>query len=127
MDTQSRSNSPEGDIDAYITASGGSQLIHSSLAYREGISVHEDVLLGRVWFVARILVAWVTFAVGLISPLTPSDGRPSTMDYVVFIGLPLSFLIWSAFDARSLTARCFVGAQAGAMVYVAASVVSVYV
>jgi hypothetical protein len=34
--------------------------------------------------------AWVIFAIGLISPLTPSEGRPTTLSLAIFVGIPVA-------------------------------------
>jgi hypothetical protein len=35
----------------------------------------------------------LTYAVGLVSPLTPSEGHPSILEVLIFAGLPLTALI----------------------------------
>jgi hypothetical protein len=37
-------------------------------------------------------LAWFLFAVGLISPLTPSEGRPGLITLAVFVGGPMVIL-----------------------------------
>jgi hypothetical protein len=34
--------------------------------------------------------AWVIFAIGLVSPLTPSEGRPTTLSLAIFVGIPVA-------------------------------------
>jgi hypothetical protein len=45
--------------------------------------------------------AWFIFAVGLMAPLTPSEGMPSVAAVVVFVGLPLGLLAVVAGKART--------------------------
>ncbi len=40
------------------------------------------------------------YAVGLVSPLTPSEGRPSVQELAVFAGLPFAAWATSALMAR---------------------------
>jgi hypothetical protein len=42
--------------------------------------------------VALCVLAWTIFAFGLIAPLTPSEGHPSTLSLAVFVGLPIALL-----------------------------------
>jgi hypothetical protein len=42
---------------------------------------------------AMILASMFLFAVGLVSPLTPSEGCPSTLELAVFAGLPIALPI----------------------------------
>lgn len=54
------------------------------------------------------LVAYVTFGVGLISPLTPSKGLPSLGDGLFFGGLPVVLLIVSRAAATDHNAKVVV-------------------
>jgi len=45
------------------------------------------------------------FGVGLISPLTPSEGMPTLVDVVVFVGVPIVLLLGAALLARDILAR----------------------
>jgi len=38
------------------------------------------------------VLSWCIFAFGLISPLTPSEGHPGTLELAVFAGIPLALL-----------------------------------
>ncbi len=39
---------------------------------------------------ASFAVAWGIFVIGLISPLTPSEGHPTTLSLAAFVGLPVA-------------------------------------
>lgn len=54
------------------------------------------------------VLAWSLFAVGLLSPLTPSEGYPRLIDIVVFVGVPVLLLGLVAYRMRRPLARGFV-------------------
>ena len=51
------------------------------------------------------LVGMLIYAVGLISPLTPSVGMPSLIEVIAFAGCPVGLLLISAFMSRMLAVR----------------------
>ena len=51
------------------------------------------------------VIAVVIFAIGLIAPLTPSEGRPSLPTLALFVALPLGLLSFAGYRARSMPAR----------------------
>jgi hypothetical protein len=48
-----------------------------------------------VKFISWSLLSWVILATGFLSPLTPSEGYPGILELLLFIGLPISVLIYS--------------------------------
>jgi hypothetical protein len=57
------------------------------------------------------LVAWVIFTVGLIAPLTPSDGPPGFGALAMFAGLPTLLLLAASSGAKSRLSRILLVAQ----------------
>jgi hypothetical protein len=41
------------------------------------------------------------YGLGLISPLTPSDGRPSILESLIFAGVPSAIVVLSVYRANS--------------------------
>ena len=72
------------------------------------------------------VLAWSLFAVGLLSPLTPSEGYPSLIDIVVFVGVPVLLLGLVAYRLRRPLARglvllqllCIVGVSGWLLTFV---------
>ena len=64
-------------------------------------------------FVAAL--AWFTFTLGLIGPLTPSEGSPSPRALAVFIGIPEFLFIIGGLVARTTLARVAFVLQAAAI------------
>lgn len=72
------------------------------------------------------VLAWSLFAVGLLSPLTPSEGYPRFIDFVVFVGVPVLLLGLVAYRLRRPLARglvllqllCVVGLSAWLFTFV---------
>jgi hypothetical protein len=60
-------------------------------------------------------LAWFTFTVGLIGPLTPSEGSPPPRALAVFIGIPVLLFIVGALVARTTLARAAFVLQAAAI------------
>jgi len=50
--------------------------------------------------VGLFALAWVIFAVGLIAPLTPSEGHPSTFALAIFVGIPVALFGATAGNSR---------------------------
>ena len=46
------------------------------------------------------VLAWLIFAFGLIAPVTPSEGHPSTLALAVFVGIPVALLGATAGNSR---------------------------
>ena len=46
------------------------------------------------------VLAWLIFAFGLIAPLTPSEGHPSTLALAIFVGTPVALLGVTAGNSR---------------------------
>jgi hypothetical protein len=49
---------------------------------------------------AALALAGAMFLVGLIAPLTPSEGRPDVPAVAVFAGVPAALALWVAVSAR---------------------------
>jgi hypothetical protein len=60
-------------------------------------------------------LAWFIFAVGLIGPLTPSEGSPPPRALAVFIGIPELLSIVGVLVARTALARVAFILQAAAI------------
>ena len=60
-------------------------------------------------------LAWFTFAVGLIGPLTPSEGFPPPRALAVFIGIPDLLFIVGVLVGRTTLARVVFVLQAAAI------------
>jgi hypothetical protein len=56
-------------------------------------------------------LALLLYAVGLISPLTPSEGMPRPWELLVFAGGPIALLLACARTSRTVVARIVIGVQ----------------
>jgi hypothetical protein len=61
-----------------------------------------------LWAVILNMIAVILYGVGLLSPLTPSEGIPNMGEIFVFAIIPVVFLGVSGFLARSWGARAIV-------------------
>jgi hypothetical protein len=61
------------------------------------------------------LMALLIYAVGLIAPLTPSEGFPSLAVILMFVGIPVAILAWCIRACGSRLAALFFGLQLGAV------------
>lgn len=57
------------------------------------------------------VAAWAVYAVGLVAPLTPSEGSPSIWEILVFLGIPVAILFWCTQVVVSRIAALFAGLQ----------------
>ncbi len=71
--------------------------------------------LRRAGFVFAAALAWFTFILGLIGPLTPSEGPPPPRALAVFIGIPVLLFIVGGLVARTTLARVAFVLQAAAI------------
>jgi hypothetical protein len=55
--------------------------------------------------------AWFIYGLGLVAPLTPSEGTPGPVELIVFLGLPLALFAWCWFLRSALWARILVLVQ----------------
>jgi hypothetical protein len=62
----------------------------------------------RLLVILSCLSAWVIFGMGLMAPLTPSEGTPGPVDLTVFLGVPLVLFIWSWFVCSAARARVLI-------------------
>jgi hypothetical protein len=60
-------------------------------------------------------LAWFIFTIGLIGPLTPSEGSPPPRALTVFIGIPVLLFIVGGLVARTTVARVAFVLQAAAL------------
>jgi hypothetical protein len=60
-------------------------------------------------------LAWFIFVLGLIGPLTPSEGSPPPRALAVFIGIPVLLFIVGGLVARTTLARVAFVLQAAAI------------
>jgi len=65
---------------------------------------------------AANVFALLVFVVGLISPLTPSEGRPTLWEWLLFAMLPIALLACCVRASRSRVGAVFFGGQALAIV-----------
>jgi hypothetical protein len=72
--------------------------------------------LRRAGLVFAAALAWFTFMLGLIGPLTPSEGPPPPRALAVFIGIPEFLFIVGLLLARTTLARVAFVLQAAAIV-----------
>lgn len=61
------------------------------------------------------LVALLVYAVGLIGPLTPSEGEPSLPVILSFVGMPVVLLVWCIRACGSRLGAVFFGVQLAAV------------
>jgi hypothetical protein len=71
--------------------------------------------LRRAGLVFAAALAWFIFTLGLIGPLTPSEGPPPPRALAVFIGIPVLLFIVGGLVARTTLARVAFVLQAAAM------------
>jgi len=60
---------------------------------------------------AANFIALLIYAVGLIAPLTPSEGLPSLIEIFVFVGGPVAILGWCIYTCASRVTALFFGLQ----------------
>ena len=70
-------------------------------------------------FTVLMAFAWLILGVGLLSPLTPSEGLPGLPEIGVFVGLPISLLALAAVLTKGRLLRVFALLQAGAVIAIA--------
>ena len=71
--------------------------------------------LRRAGLVFAAALAWFTFTLGLIGPLTPSEGAPPSRALAAFIGIPALLFIVGGMVARTTLGRVAFVLQAAAM------------
>jgi hypothetical protein len=71
--------------------------------------------LRRAGLVFAAALAWFTFMLGLIGPLTPSEGPPPPRALAVFLGIPVLLFIVGGLLARTTLARVAFVLQAAAI------------
>jgi hypothetical protein len=71
--------------------------------------------LRRAGLVFAAALSWFIFMLGLIGPLTPSEGPPPPRALAVFIGIPVLLFIVGGLVARTTLARVAFVLQAAAM------------
>jgi hypothetical protein len=74
-----------------------------------------DARVRRAGLVFAAALAWFTFTLGLIGPLTPSEGSPPPRALAVFIGIPELLFIVGGLVARTTPARVAFVLQAAAI------------
>jgi hypothetical protein len=63
--------------------------------------------------------AWLLFGVGLLSPLTPSEGNPGWIEILIFVGGPVFLLVGVALRTRRWWAWFFALVQSALIVFFA--------
>jgi hypothetical protein len=61
--------------------------------------------------IAANVTALLLLAVGLISPLTPSEGTPSLIELIVFAVLPFFILVVIILKTENRLAKIFIGSE----------------
>ena len=56
--------------------------------------------VGHIFRAGTLVLAGLTFLVGLISPLTPSEGQPGPAEVLLFVGTPLGLALAVALSSR---------------------------
>jgi len=74
-----------------------------------------DARVRRAGLVFAAALAWFTFILGLIGPLTPSEGSPTPRALAIFIGIPELLFIVGGLVARTTSARVAFVLQAAAI------------
>jgi hypothetical protein len=73
------------------------------------------------WHVGLVVGAqalgWLVLALGLIAPLTPSEGPPPWTDVAIWLGSPVLLVGWAAWRARSWVTRTVIVLEIGVMIY----------
>ena len=57
------------------------------------------------------IVAWPIYIIGLIAPLTPSEGTPTVAAWTVFVLFPLALLCFTGYSYTNKFAKLLVGIQ----------------
>jgi hypothetical protein len=76
---------------------------------------------------AANLMALFIYAVGLAAPLTPSEGSPSLVVILMFVGIPVAILAWCIRACGSRPAALFFGLQLVAVLGFSASLLHLQV
>ena len=71
--------------------------------------------LRRAGLVFAAALAWFIFMLGLMGPLTPTDGSPPPRALAIFIGIPVLLFIVGGLVARTTLARVAFVLQAAAI------------
>lgn len=77
--------------------------------------------------IAANLMALLIYAVGLVAPLTPSQGSPSPVVILVFVGIPVAILAWGIRACGSRLTALFFGLQLVAVLGFSASLLHLQV
>lgn len=72
--------------------------------------------MSRLKLVALSAFAWFAYGIGLISPLTPSEGVPSLLELAIFALGPVGLLILLARRVRSVTWKIMMIVQAAVII-----------
>lgn len=75
------------------------------------ISAARTPIQRSLLLVAANFIALLIYAVGLIAPLTPSEGSPSLVVILMFVGAPVAILAWCTRSCGSRVAALFFGLQ----------------
>lgn len=70
------------------------------------------VLRGFLAAFLAVAVGLGVYIIGLFEPLTPSEGRPTTIALLIFVGIPLIGVTLSALLVESRTVRLFLALEA---------------
>jgi len=76
---------------------------------------------------AANLMALLIYSVGLVAPLTPSEGSPSLVVILMFVGAPVAILAWGIRACGSRVAALFFGLQLVAVLGFSASLLHLQV
>jgi len=67
----------------------------------------------------------VIFVIGVLSPLTPSEGQPGGSEIAVFVACPLALFAWVGFKSSRAALKMLAWVQFAAVAFIAWRVLSV--
>jgi hypothetical protein len=68
---------------------------------RSSIDSRQDVTTATLASIA----GWLLFGVGVVAPLTPSEGRPGVLALLIFVGAPTLLFAWLGIKGTSRFVR----------------------
>ena len=61
------------------------------------------------------------FCLGLLSPLTPSEGVPGPVDFLIFVGVPLAIILYTVASVQTPWLRAVLVLEGAAILAIIAS------
>ncbi len=72
--------------------------------------------MNNVLIIFCCILSWMICGVGLISPLTPSEGIPSTFDLFFFFGVPILILGYCWYKCSSFWTKALIVIQSAVII-----------